>query len=169
MLRDIYKKEFFFNDSIEEIQNIILDILNPEELKKAGHISLKYKCDEIEDACALSLRAIHNMYAVGSDFEKIKLKFETYLEILWKANSCYKSIRGTTVDNGKLFVTPNIFSTIVYAECLNFRAILEQFSNCIPSKEDQLVDRLLVCYQPDRPISDVLKEKGKYKQLIEIQ
>ncbi len=169
MLRDIYKNETFFNDSIEEIQYIILDILNPEELKKAAQISLKYKCDEIEDACALSLREIHNMYAVGSELKKIKCKFKAYLEVLTKAETCYESLRGSSIDNSKLSVTPNIFSTIVYAECLSFdRLVLEQLVKYIPSGKDQLVDRLLCHYQPERKINEELKEKGKYKQLIEI-
>ena len=117
-----------------------------------------------------TINNIRIRYLRGDSDLNIAPYYEKFLEILYKSEKCFQE-EGERYSPNDIDLTSVRFvsSTIVYGKCLGFsHSDLTKMAECIPSGIEQLVDRLLSHYQPEREISEVLKEKGKYKQLIEI-
>ena len=156
-MRDSWNQKTYFCDLIKEIHKVYIDEING-----------KGDCEDKSRASIAMLTCIRSSFSLGDSVEEIKVHFALFLKNLLLSEECFKQ----NDDDNKPISLINVrfvSSVIVYGECLGFSQYnLVKMADCIPFRKEQFVDRLLSHYQPDRPISDILKEKGKYKQLIEI-
>ena len=161
MLRDQWCDEAFFKASLKETEEV-LEMCLDDFAKKKRPFDLSY-------ASGTVLRACPKSYALGWSAEKIKPYYRRYLMFLSQTIDCMREQDQTWQDNSDAINITNIEFicwAIVFGECLGFsRADMQQMAGSIPAGIEQLVDRLLSAYQPERLISEVVKEKGKYKPL----
>ena len=162
MLRDNYL-------NVEYFESLLL-----ERIKLAGEDAQEYfdnkmDCELISSAAQMQISICRASYAKGEGLE-LSNYFTSFLEYLFLSEKCFETV-GERHSRNDIDLTSVRFvlSAIVYGKCLGFsHSDLTKMAECIPYGIEQLVDRLLSHYQPEREISEVLKEKGKYKQLIEI-
>jgi len=155
-MRDSWQSLGFFNNLIKEGTELF-------ELQLSRN-----DCFNIARASYQILGNVRVSYAKGGLLSELKNLYSLFLKYIVLSKKCYEKT-GEDDYPADLTIPRFVSSAIVYGECLGFdKPELKKMAECIPAGIDQLVDRLLAHYQPDREISDVLKEKGKYKQLIEI-
>ena len=158
-MRDNRKTNKYYEELILEIHEVHKD-----------EISGKEKDCYFQSLTSIELLACSRIaYAKGDSDVEIKLRYDFFIKHLFQSEECHQHI--TDKDSHPLTLTNDRFVSCatVYGICLGYeKTNLKKMAKCIPAGTDQLIDRLLAYYQPDRSISDVLMEKGKYKQLIAI-
>ena len=159
IVRDKRKNIEDYSASIQEVEEVYTDLLS-----ETGD------CVDKSMAARLIIESIRLGYVLGNLKDGLKPHYIIFVETLISSEKCFgKEEERYSPNDIDLTSVRFVSSTIVYGECLGFsQSDLPQISECIPSGIEQLVDRLLSYYQPDRTISEALKEKGKYKQLIAI-
>jgi hypothetical protein len=155
-MRDKWRDKNYFEELILEIHEVYKD-----------GISGKEENCYIQSIASIALLACARIaYSKGDSFDEVKQRYDFFLKHLLQSEECYQKDeeRESLLKNTRF-----VSSTIVYGECLGYDyATLQIMAKCIPAGKEQLVDRLLSAYQPDRPISTYLDEARKYKQLIAI-
>ena len=158
-MRDKWKDKIYFEELISEIHEVHKD-----------EISGKEKDCYFQGLTSIELLACARIaYADGNSYIEIKHRYDFFLKHLFQSEECHKQKDGEDSRPTSLINVRFISSSLVFGECLGYKKTeLKNMAECIPAGVDQLVDGLLAYFQPDRVISDVFEEKGKYKQLIEI-
>ena len=158
-MRDHFCDETYFKTLLQEIHDVYSD-----EFKGKG----KGDCEDLSDACVEHVACVRVSYAKGDSVRVMNKYYSAFLKHVFYADKVCKA----TNENEKsiLLLKPYfVSSAITFGESLGFtNDKLIKVAEYIPSGKNQLVDILLSHYLPDRKISEVLREKGKYKQLIEI-
>ncbi len=156
--------------SIEYFENLLLERIKLADEDVQEFSDNAMDCELISSSAQMQISICRTSYAKGEGSLDLSKCFNSFLKYLFLSEKCFKKV-GERHSRNDIDITSVRFvaSAIVYGECLCFsKAELVKMASCIPEGIDQLVDMLLSFYQPDREISDVLKDVKKYKQLVEI-
>ena len=156
--RDRWKEKAFFDDAIVETHRVWKEDLKDENCRSYSRAAYSF------------LRCALRSYARGDSREAVREHYDFFLKHLFLSDECYDKPGNTDWRPvSDLTNTRFVACALVYGECLGHPCTdLRHLARCIPEGDSQFVDRLLAYYQPGRRISEVFKDKGKYKPLMSI-